>query len=290
MLTVTTWLRLVFPTVTANQSAVAVLPRFVEVLGTKLDKINTEKDWYDILSYCSSSLVQHVDLWSSMTEREHTICRKDLLALRLLLQQRFLNARTTIWKLVNSTLILEAATVIYNNNKKMISLRLSEQISELYNKMQDYYNDLATQLSEATVHPETFDKSLGHLQTCSILVTSLLKSIFPYRFHLAWYNLGGNVMASKPSISIPPSSMLPWMACCNGPSGSDEFKFNLTLGTVAQKHHQHMTYPSHTALTLAKGYEVAESEWHLGWPKAKGKACPGQASPFREIQIYQRKT
>lgn len=41
-------LRLCFPTVTANQSPVAVLPRFVEVLGQKLDKVRAEQDGFNL--------------------------------------------------------------------------------------------------------------------------------------------------------------------------------------------------------------------------------------------------
>lgn len=36
--------RLTFPTVTANQSVLQILPRFVEVMGQKIDKITAEKD------------------------------------------------------------------------------------------------------------------------------------------------------------------------------------------------------------------------------------------------------
>ena len=38
-------LRLTFPCVASTTSVLQILPRFVEVLGQKLDKISAEKDW-----------------------------------------------------------------------------------------------------------------------------------------------------------------------------------------------------------------------------------------------------
>lgn len=48
-------------------------------------------------------------------------------------------------------------------SSRFLILRMAGQIKALDDKMQEMYDKLASNLSEATVHPETFDKILGFL-------------------------------------------------------------------------------------------------------------------------------
>ena len=51
-------LRLTFPTVAANTSVLQILPRFVEVLSQKIDKISTEKGCCLCVIFFSASAFQ----------------------------------------------------------------------------------------------------------------------------------------------------------------------------------------------------------------------------------------
>ena len=46
-----TYLRLVFPTIAENASAVAVLPNFIEVCGRKIDNTTQVLDWFSFVYF-----------------------------------------------------------------------------------------------------------------------------------------------------------------------------------------------------------------------------------------------
>ena len=143
-------LRLVFPAVQENASAIAILPHFLEVCGRKLDNVAAVKDRYttptiwlacmhiSARNYYSCSV--YISIWSES--------RRSLTRLAPLRRMSKDLSHQTYAMFFSSNAPKDSVNLSF---RSMFSFRLSKQIDVHANTMQKLYQALETLQAEAAV-------------------------------------------------------------------------------------------------------------------------------------------